>query len=103
MDKFGVRPRWEWIFQQYSGARAGSNIAWSNGGLDPWSAGGVLPGSPRDTAATPAFLMPEGAHHLDLFFSNAADPASVTAVRKAQVALMEKWAAEWRAAGARDL
>ena len=99
-DKFGVKPRWTWIVEQYGGARGGTNIAYTNGGFDPWSSGGVLPGSSRDTPSTPAFFIPEGAHHLDLFFSNAADPASVTAVRKQQVALITKWAAEWRAARA---
>lgn len=85
--------------EQYGGARGGSNIVYTNGGYDPWSAGGVLPGSTRDTASTPALLIPEGAHHLDLFFSNPMDPQAVTDVRAQQVALVGKWAAEWRAQG----
>jgi lysosomal Pro-X carboxypeptidase len=98
-DKFGVKPRWTWIVEQYGSMRGGTNIAYTNGGYDPWSSGGVLPGSARDTPASPAFLIPEGAHHLDLFFSNPQDPPSVTNVRLQQVALIAQWAAQWRAGG----
>lgn len=102
-DKFGVKPRWTWIREQYGGARGGSNIVFTNGGYDPWSSGGILPGSARDTPSTPAFFIPEGAHHLDLFFSNPQDPASVTSVRKSQIGLVHQWAEDWRAASAREL
>ena len=90
-DKFGVKPRWTWIREQYGGARGGTNIVWTNGDYgasassflcpsharfsphtlatplpytcaDPWSAGGVLPNSTHDTPSTPAFLISEGAH-----------------------------------------
>ena len=74
--------------------------AQTNGDYDPWSAGGVLPNTTLDTAATPAFLISEGAHHLDLFFSNPGDPSSVTDVRLKQMALVAKWSDEWRAAHA---
>jgi lysosomal Pro-X carboxypeptidase len=102
-DKFGVKPRWTWIREQYGGVRGGSNIVFTNGGFDPWSSGGILPGSSRDTPSTPAFFIPEGAHHLDLFFSNPEDPASVTSVRKSQIQLVHQWAEEWRAASAKEL
>lgn len=61
-DKFGVKPRWTWIREQYGGARGGTNIVWTNGDYDPWSSGGVLPNSTHDTPSTPAFLISEGAH-----------------------------------------
>lgn len=38
-----------------------------------------------------AITIPEGAHHLDLFFSHPNDPASVIAARKAQRKEMRKW------------
>ena len=60
----------------------------------------MLPNSTHDTPSTPAFLISEGAHHLDLFFSDPRDPPSVTAVRLQQIALVHQWAQEWRAARA---
>ena len=97
-DKFGVTPRWTWIREQYIDTSSATNIVFTNGNYDPWSAGGVLPGSKHDTPATPAFMIDQGAHHLDLFFTNPADGASVTAVRKEQIALVTKWSSEWRVA-----
>lgn len=41
--------------------------------------------------------IPDGAHHVDLFFSNPADPASITAARGVELALVQAWAAAWRA------
>ena len=37
---------------------------------------------------------PQGAHHLDLMFSNEADPPSVVEVRKQERAWMERWIKE---------
>lgn len=62
MDKFGVSPRFTWMAQQYRSVVGGNKIVYTSGSLDPWSAGGVLPGSPRDTPSTPAFLVEGGAH-----------------------------------------
>lgn len=41
-----------------------------------------------------ALTIPEGAHHLDLMFSNKLDPPSVVAVRQAQKAHINRWLAE---------
>ena len=41
-----------------------------------------------------AVLIPEGAHHLDLMFSNPLDPPSVVAARDTQRAHMRAWVAE---------
>ena len=41
-----------------------------------------------------AVLIPEGAHHLDLMFSNPLDPPSVIAARDTQRAHMRAWVAE---------
>ncbi len=38
-----------------------------------------------------AIRIPEGAHHLDLFFSHPNDPRSVTAAREAQRREMRRW------------
>jgi hypothetical protein len=88
-----VRPRFEWPYIEFGGKnltdfRYDSNIAFTNGNLDPWSAGGV-----RTTVAPslPAIFIEGGAHHLDLRSANKADPPSVLAARQQVVALIQKW------------
>jgi lysosomal Pro-X carboxypeptidase len=95
---WGVSPRWTAIARTYGGAHHGATrIAFSNGGFDPWSSGGVLPGSAADTPQTPAIFIPTGAHHMDLFFADPADPPEATAARAQEVALVKQWIAEaWR-------
>ena len=65
-----------------------SNIVFSNGLLDPWAAGGVLH---NISATVIALLLPSGAHHSDLMFSNAADGADVVAARSVHRAHMRQW------------
>ena len=65
-----------------------SNIVFSNGLLDPWAAGGVLH---NISASVIALLLPSGAHHSDLMFSNAADGADVVAARSVHRAHMRQW------------
>ena len=64
-----------------------SRIVFSNGRLDPWSAGGVLDGGPD----LPVVRIPSGAHHADLFFSHPDDPFDLTAARARIVAHLAKW------------
>ncbi|CAF3340275.1 unnamed protein product [Rotaria socialis] len=92
-DQWKVRPRFEWPYIEYGGKnltdlRFFSNIAFTNGNLDPWSSGGV-----RTTVAPslPAIPVIGGAHHLDLRAANKADPPSVLQARQQVVALIEKW------------
>ena len=96
--QWGVQPRWTAIAAAYGGAQhGGSNIIFSNGDYDPWSTGGILPGSAGDTPATPAIMIPGSAHHLDLFFADPADPPELTAARTRERAIIDGWLAEWRA------
>ena len=84
-----------------------SNIVWSNGLLDPWSGGGVYPpGGGIDgpmvqnitaDGSQIALLLDLGAHHLDLFFSNPADPPCAVQAREIEAKMIERWAQEWRA------
>jgi lysosomal Pro-X carboxypeptidase len=87
--KYGVAPRRDWIPTSYGGAAyPGTNVVFSNGLLDPWSSAGLLTAThPSVTIA----VMPEGAHHLDLFFSNESDPDSVRAARSMEIAAIRLW------------
>ncbi len=88
-QKYNVSPRPDWIPASYGGAAyPGTNVVFSNGLLDPWSSAGIL------NATHPSVIIaviPEGGHHLDLFFSNPMDPPSVVAARTVQVAAMRDW------------
>jgi len=69
-------------------AKAMSNVVFSNGDMDPWMPGGVAE-SPSESLV--ALLVEGGGHHLDLMFSNSADPDSVRAVRQAEAEQMRQW------------
>jgi lysosomal Pro-X carboxypeptidase len=89
-SQWGVEPRRLWPSSEWGGRsiKAASNIVFSNGLLDPWHGGGVL------TDVNPtlvALIIPEGAHHLDLMFSNDNDPPSVTEVRRQERDWIKRW------------
>ncbi|XP_076002584.1 lysosomal Pro-X carboxypeptidase [Genypterus blacodes] len=87
---FGVRPRPDWARVVYGGKdiASHSNIIFSNGGLDPWSAGGV---TANITDSLVAIMIPDGAHHLDLRYSHVDDPPSVRAARALEVKYFQEW------------
>ncbi|RMC07464.1 hypothetical protein DUI87_16936 [Hirundo rustica rustica] len=87
---WGVRPRLSWMLSMYGGKNISShsNIIFSNGGLDPWSAGGV---TQNITDSLVAVVIPDGAHHLDLRGRNPLDPKSVQQARAMEVCLMKEW------------
>ncbi|XP_029458074.1 lysosomal Pro-X carboxypeptidase [Rhinatrema bivittatum] len=94
--QWGVRPRPSWITSIYGGKNISShsNILFSNGDLDPWSSGGV---SCNISDTLVAVKIPEGAHHLDLRYSNARDPPSVQRARRLEVQYMKDWIGKSRA------
>ncbi|AWO98679.1 putative lysosomal Pro-X carboxypeptidase [Scophthalmus maximus] len=94
---FGVRPRADWAGVVYGGKdlAAHSNIIFSNGGLDPWSAGGV---THNITDSLVSVMIPDGAHHLDLRYSNDFDPPSVRAARALEVGYFRQWIRQARKA-----
>uniref|UniRef100_A0A1A8UG38 Lysosomal Pro-X carboxypeptidase n=1 Tax=Nothobranchius furzeri TaxID=105023 RepID=A0A1A8UG38_NOTFU len=87
---FGVRPRADWAGTVYGGKTIAShsNIIFSNGGLDPWSSGGV---TGNITHSLVSIVIPDGAHHLDLRYSTDLDPPSVRAARALELKYFQKW------------
>lgn len=87
---FGVRPRADWAEVVYGGKdiSAHSNIIFSNGGLDPWSAGGV---THNISESLVSIMIPDGAHHLDLRYSNALDPPTVREARALELKYFKEW------------
>ncbi|CAN8010442.1 unnamed protein product, partial [Ixodes pacificus] len=96
--KFGLTPDVHKAALLYGGKNisAASNIIFSNGDLDPWSAGGVLTNLSDSLIA---LYITEAAHHLDLRSSNPADPESVVAARKVEKMYIKKWLREAPASG----
>lgn len=92
-EQWGVTPRPYWAQINWGGRKIGtaSNIVFSNGLLDPWHGFGVLQ---NVSDSVVAIVIPEGAHHLDLMFSNAMDPPSVTAARNLERQYMHMWIEE---------
>jgi lysosomal Pro-X carboxypeptidase len=105
-----------------SSIKTHSNIIFTNGLLDPWSAGGVyadgkwswdpshkppyykgIPGlyvqnlsSSSDDNMLIAVLMEYGGHHTDLMFRNAThDPPDVTATREIERDYIHRWIAQF--------
>ncbi|XP_071949074.1 lysosomal Pro-X carboxypeptidase-like [Antedon mediterranea] len=87
---WGVTPRPKWIPVQFwaKDLEMATNIIFSNGLLDPWSAGGVLDEISDDITT---ILIPDGAHHLDLRTPNAKDPLSVREARVLETVTIMKW------------
>ena len=63
----------------------------AQGLYDPWHGGGILSNL---SSTILAVILPHGAHHLDLMFSNPADPLDAIAAREAEVGEMKRWVAE---------
>lgn len=104
-----------WLDTYYGGIRMSghSNIVFSNGLLDPWSAGGVY----KDVNRLPQFrrlnedraelekitdydvvslIIPFGGHHTDLMYSSEDDPDCVTEARRIEYRFIEQWINDWR-------
>lgn len=110
-DKIHADPWSSFLDDYYGGTRLGShsNIVFSNGLLDPWSAAGVysqnqcrssshcsIVQNVTQNGEIIALILDLGAHHLDLMYSNEKDPPCVKAGRKIHQGQIEKWIRDWK-------
>ena len=72
------------------GAAQMSNVVFSNGALDPWSSAGVLQ---NYSDSVHSIMLDLGAHHLDLFFPDEADPECAKRARKFELERVLEWIA----------
>ena len=92
------RPLWPLIhWGGFDSFKGGSNIIFSNGLLDPWSAEGVNV-SNVVCDGCPVIEIPEAGHHLDLRAPNDSDPKYVIAAREQETQTIAKWISEWNLA-----
>ncbi|KAI9076430.1 hypothetical protein K1719_041665 [Acacia pycnantha] len=97
--KYGVEPRPHWITAEFGGPgiervlkRSGGNIIFFNGLRDPWSGGGVLKNISQSLVA---IVAKQGAHHVDLRFSDKEDPQWLKDVRKQEVDIISSWISQY--------
>jgi pimeloyl-ACP methyl ester carboxylesterase len=115
---YSKEPYEQWstcLHTYYGGVEMGghSNIVFSNGLLDPWSAGGVYEETDpvfqfhrltddrieiqniteNDVVA---LIIPFGGHHSDLMYSSEADPACVREARRVEEWFIKKWMQDWQ-------
>eukprot|EP00793_Prasinoderma_coloniale_P001606 PRCOL_00003411-RA len=90
--QWGVTPRPLWAATTWWGSdlSRASNIVFSNGELDPWSAGGVTKNVSLARDVT-AVVLPNGAHHLDLMFAHKRDPPDAVEARRYELAAITRW------------
>jgi lysosomal Pro-X carboxypeptidase len=95
-------PKFDWALDYFGGRNpskdfaSASNIVFSNGDLDPWSAGGVTQNITSDTIA---LYIKDSAHHLDLREPNELDgtgPGSVTEARLVEAMYVKKWVQDYQ-------
>ncbi|XWS71539.1 hypothetical protein CRYUN_Cryun03dG0146500 [Craigia yunnanensis] len=101
LDIFGVSPRPHWITTEFGGhdiksilGNFASNIIFSNGLRDPWSAGGVLQNISDSVVAV---YTKEGAHCLDLSLPSTSDPDWLVAQRDKEINIIGGWIEDYNA------
>lgn len=90
----GAVPRPKWAKLRFGGLvglqRQLTNVVFSNGLLDPWSAGGILSKTGFDDSVV-IVKIPNGGHHVDLMFSNKDDTPDITRARVVELEQIKSW------------
>jgi len=94
-EAYNITPRRFMIEMMYGATHLDqfSKILFSNGYLDPWSGGGV---TYNVSDSVVAYVIQDGAHHLDLRGSDPADPQSVIDARNFEKRYIQLWIDEAR-------
>ncbi|CAH8550302.1 unnamed protein product [Schistosoma margrebowiei] len=95
-NRFGVSPRVEWPKVEFwsKSVHTITNIIFSNGEIDPWSALSITNNSYVPFATV--INISDAAHHLDLRTPNPADPQSVIKAREIEKQKIIQWIKEWK-------
>ena len=99
-EQFGVSPQYDFALTYFGGRHItkdfmyASNIVFSNGDIDPWSAGSVTKDVGKGTVVV---NIENSAHHLDLRDPNPEDPQSVIDARNIEREEIAKWLKEYEA------
>ncbi|EOY33639.1 Serine carboxypeptidase S28 family protein, putative [Theobroma cacao] len=100
LEIFGVSPRPHWIITEFGGhdikyvlGNFASNIIFSNGLRNPWSAGGVLQNISDSVVAV---YTKEGAHCLDLSNPSSSDPDWLVAQRDKEINIIGSWSEDYK-------
>lgn len=90
--EFGITPDFYGTILMYGGSEfsTATNIIFSNGELDPWSALGILE-PPSDDVVV--LEIPGAAHHTDLRFASPVDSEAVKEARKVEKNYVRQWIA----------
>jgi len=86
LDTYG-----EWDYIQYLGRQVGkyaTNIIFSNGRYDPWSAAGVLENQSKTVVS---LMLEQGGHHTDFMFPVDTDPEQIREVRQQEMDIVTSW------------
>lgn len=92
---FGIRPDASLAVREWGGKLlpTASNIIFSNGDRDPWSAGGVT--SPLNPSIS-LISIPHACHHEDLRSSGPNDPPALREIRDQEASIISAWISEFR-------
>ena len=94
VSQYSVDSSVDWPKLQYGGwgvSRWGSNIVFSNGGLDPWRPGGITHATAPNVTTV---IIPDMGHHIDLMFSDPHDTQAVRETRDMEVKHIARWIEE---------
>jgi len=85
-------PLGKWPFLEFHGKHlldSATNIIFTNGNYDPWTAAGVVQSRPQ--RGIHAIVIANGAHHTDLMFPTERDPQELSQVREKEADIIGEW------------